>query len=83
MIEMMAQTSCVLCKSVNIDKIGTYLLTGVDKCKFAGISTIGDELNIYAEIIREKKDLFISTCNIAKNDKIIAQCQITAFRKEI
>ena len=83
MIEMMAQASSVLGKILNIDKNGTFLLVNIDNCKFSGMATIGDILTIKAQNYRKKGNLFISNCNVIKNETIIAKCQITAFLKEI
>lgn len=83
MIEAMAQAASVIGKALMADREGVLLFASVDNVKFEDVATAGDVLIIEAQVTAIRDPLVKGKCTVKKEDKIIASCELKAFKKKI
>lgn len=83
MVESMAQAASIIGEALTLENDGIILFAGIEKCNFHDIATVGDTLIIEAEITNIRGPLIIGNCCVKKNDKIIVDCKLKAFKKAL
>ncbi len=83
MVEAMAQAASIIGKILMKDKDGILLFAGVDNVKFEDTATAGDVLTIEAQTTALREPLIKGVCSVKKNEKVIASCELKAFKKKI
>ena len=82
-VESMAQAASIIGEALTLENDGTILFAGIEKCNFYDIATIGDTLTVEVKITNIRCPLIIGDCCVKKNNKIIADCKLKAFKKAI
>ena len=83
MVEGMAQAASIIGKALSIEQDGVLLFASIDECKFTDTATVGDVLIVEAVVTKIRGPLVIGECCVKKNEKIIANCKLKAFRKQL
>lgn len=86
MIECIAQASAVLASlmlGARADSKNLYLFAGVDKARFKRIVEPGDQMDITAELIGRKKDLWRCRGRICVNGEMACSCEVLFTHREI
>ena len=77
-VEIMAQTGAIACVAGEEDKKMDVLIAKINHAKFKQIVTPGDVLDVYAEVVSEKKFILSVGAKIFCEDQLVSECQVVA-----
>jgi 3-hydroxyacyl-[acyl-carrier-protein] dehydratase len=81
-LEALAQTASILGKFL-VKPNGVLMFAAIDKVKFLDVVLHGDVLRLRVDVVKVRDPLLHGECVARVGDKIVAQCTIKAFRKEL
>ena len=81
MVEGMAQAASIIGRALSVEEDGILLFASIDECHFSGMATVNDILTIEAVVTKMRGPLVVGDCCVKKDDQIIADCKLKAFRK--
>ena len=81
-LEALAQSASILGKFL-VKPNGVLMFAAIDKVKFLDVVLPGDVLQLRVDVIKVRDPLLNGECVARVGDKIVAQCTIKAFRKEL
>ena len=77
-VEIMAQTGALACVAGKEDKKIDVLIAKINQAKFKHIVTPGDVLDVYAEVISEKRSIVCVNSKIFCEGQLVSECQVVA-----
>ena len=81
-LEALAQTASILGRFL-VKPSGVLMFAAIDKVKFLDVVSPGDVLQLRVDVIKVRDPLLTGECVAHVGDKVVAQCTIKAFRKEL
>ena len=81
-LEALAQSASILGRFL-VKPNGVLMFAAIDKVKFLDVVLPGDLLQLRVDVIKVRDPLLQGECVARVGDKIVAQCTIKAFRKEL
>ena len=81
-LEALAQTASILGRFL-VKPDGVLMFAAIDKVKFLDVVLPGDVLQLQVNVVKVHDPLLQGECVARVGDKIVAQCTIKAFRKEL
>ena len=81
-LEALAQTASILGKFL-VKPNGVLMFAAIDKVKFLDVVLPGDVLQLQVNVLKVRDPLLHGECVARVGDRIVAQCTIKAFRKEL
>ena len=81
-LEALAQTASILGKFL-VKPNGVLMFAAIDKVKFLDVVLPGDVLQLQVNVLKVRDPLLHGECVAHVGDKVVAQCTIKAFRKEL
>ena len=81
-LEALAQTASILGRFL-VKPSGVLMFAAIDKVKFLDVVLPGDLLQLQVNVVKVHDPLLQGECVARVGDKIVAQCTIKAFRKEL
>lgn len=86
-IEAMAQACCLLAKQTasaeQVAEEAIYLLVGVDNARFKRQVLPGDSLQLQADLVKHKRDLWIFNAQVMVDGVVAASAEIKCTAREI
>ena len=81
-LEALAQTASILGRFL-VKPNGVLMFAAIDKVKFLDVVLPGEVMQLEAKVLQVRDPLLKCDCIARVGDKIVAQCTIKAFRKEL
>lgn len=81
-LEALAQSASILGKFL-VKPNGVLMFAAIDNVKFLDVVLPGDVLQLRVDVIKVRDPLLNGECVARVGDKVVAQCTIKAFRKEL
>ena len=81
-LEALAQTASILGRFL-VKPNGVLMFAAIDKVKFLDVVLPGEVMQLEAKVLQVRDPLLKCDCVSRVGDKIVAQCAIKAFRKEL
>ena len=81
-LEALAQSASILGRFL-VKPSGVLMFAAIDKVKFLDVVVPGEVMQLEAKVLQVRDPLLKCDCVARVGDKIVAQCTIKAFRKEL
>ena len=86
-IEALAQATALLAMETAPEDVGgkqsLYYFVGIDKARFKGVVTPGDQLELHAKLVKRRMNIWTFVCEAKVDGKLVASAEIMCTSREV
>ncbi|MGD2118383.1 MAG: 3-hydroxyacyl-ACP dehydratase FabZ [Chromatiales bacterium] len=86
-IEALAQATALLAMQTAPDDVGgkesLYYFVGIDKARFKGIVSPGDQLELNVSLVKRRMNIWTFSCEAKVDGKLVASAEIMCTSREV